>query len=118
LRSNEHLDSYIARIGNSGIFVNYYTGANYLEYLLDGDYVSFSGTIFIPEDAPVSDVVATLAIYGDGKLLREVHIARKDILIDFSQDIAGCRTIRLEWYRSDFCDVNLGIGMSNFTVTK
>jgi len=107
LRGNVHQNSYICTIVDSVIMLNYYyKGGNYLEYLLDDDYTTFSGTIFVPKDATVSDIVGRLAVYGDGKLIREIEVERRDISVDFVIDITGCETLRLEWYRSEPRDQN------------
>jgi len=107
LRGNVHQNSYICTIVDSVMKLNYYyKGGNYLEYLLDDDYTTFSGTIFVPKDAVVSDIVGRLAVYGDGELVKEIEIERRDISVDFVVDITGYETLRLEWYRSEPRDEN------------
>lgn len=67
----------------------------FLEYYVDGEYVSLSGTVS-PHSKLINDGWGTLKIYADDKLVYSQKITRKTEPIEFTVSIEGAKYIGME----------------------
>ena len=100
-------------IGGNSIGSN----SNYLEVYIAGDYNTFSGK-FAPVDAwrwRTSYPTATVAIYGDDKILESFEISYKSLPFEFEVDVTGVSYLKVQmaegsmWTNVLLADANLSI---------
>lgn len=79
------------------------------KYKLDGKYISFSGTLFLPfESRSVTepDYPSVFRIYADDKkIYEELNFLAEEDIVNFNVDISGCDILKIEmgghWYAGD-----------------
>ena len=100
-------------IGGNSIGSN----SNYLEVYIAGDYNTFSGK-FAPADAwrwRTSCPTATVAIYGDDRILGSFDISYKSSPFEFEVDVTGVNYLKVQitngsiWTEVLLADANLAI---------
>lgn len=90
----ESLKDNVGNVHSSGIET---WGEGKVEYLLNGKYRRFSGTIGLPYDRRDDKAETLIKIYGDGKLLYTSPIMKAGVVpAKFDIDISGVLNLKIE----------------------